>query len=151
MIIIHYYKKYKYISQNIYSQIVNPSTLHEIFENTEFEGFQVHCYYERYVITPELKEEKINVMRIKCNGTTHTVLLDSMVPYLSYPYSDVHDVVFDHAPPCIFLFSDYVIRYIRKAVAHFLDNFSYASLCMHFIHHHPLFFITPLTPIDFDS
>ena len=134
MIIIHYFKKYKYISQNIYSQIINPSNLHDILKDTAFEDFEVHCYYERYVITPELEKERIKVMRIKCNGKTHAVLLDSMIPYLSYPYSDIYDVLFKSDPPSIFLFSDYVIRYLRKAVSGFLDSFSYTSLCMHFIH-----------------
>lgn len=85
------------ISQSFYDSVINHLQLHQLTCSCSHSAcLAVHGYYRRTVKLPS-GAVRLRVCRVKCSecGTTHALLLSSMVPYSQIPLPDQQKICCD--------------------------------------------------------
>lgn len=86
------------ISQSFYDSVIFDLPLHQLTCSCSHSAcLSIHGYYRRTVKLPS-GTIRLRVCRVKCSecGTTHALLLSSMVPYSQIPLSDQQRICNDY-------------------------------------------------------
>ena len=86
------------ISQSFYDSVINNLQFHQLTCSCSHSAcLSIHGYYKRTVKLPS-GAVRLRVCRVKCSecGTTHALLLSSMVPYSQIPLSDQQRICKDY-------------------------------------------------------
>lgn len=88
-------KDCNYISKDIYESVINFLPFHRLKCSCGHHGcLTIHGYYSRFVKNPDGKT-LLRICRVKCSecGTTHALLLSSMVPYSQIPLAVQQEII----------------------------------------------------------
>ena len=86
------------ISQSFYDSVINNLQLHQLTCSCSHSAcLSVHGYYRRTVKLPS-RSVRLRICRVICSvcGTTHALLLSSLVPYSQIPLSDQQRICKDY-------------------------------------------------------
>ena len=84
-------------SQDYYDKMIASLQFHQLTCSCGHSGcLTIHAYYRRKVKTPNGHVHTLKILRVKCSecGTTHAILLSSMVPYSQISLS-AHQIIVD--------------------------------------------------------
>lgn len=83
-------------SQDYYNSIIYSLPFHQLTCSCGHSGcLTTHAYYKRKVKSTDGTVYTLKIVRVKCAecGTTHAILLSSIVPYSQIPFSVQHIIV----------------------------------------------------------
>ena len=90
------------ISQSFYDSVIFDLPFHRLTCSCSHSAcLSIHGYYKRTVKLPS-GAIRLRICRVKCSecGTTHALLLSSMVPYSQIPLSDQQRICSDYEGGC---------------------------------------------------
>lgn len=112
MIIIKTNKKINTINQNIYSFIINSLDFSALVcPKCKNSGLYVHAYYTR-----KFKHSSISITRVRCPhcGSTHSILIFPMVPFVSSVCADDVICILSNAFDHLEIENSHIFYFFRK-------------------------------------
>lgn len=126
MIIINTTKKINTINQNIYSIIINSLNLSNLScPKCDHKGLAIHAYYTRM-----FKNNSIRITRVRCPhcGSTHSILISPMIPFISSVSCDDMLCIISHSFDHIGIELSHIFYFIRKFRNKIVNEFSICQL-----------------------